>query len=304
MSLKGQLSNLHLLLRVPSFARWPLRIRFFCEDVYEAWLKWANVADAPLRQTIKIILDFDSPKEGRQNHPDLVKSGFEKDETGHPVSIGVQSIDPTYGSMKAYVEKSQNLAQGAEQLTCSCCGSCVNPSKEMMLVCAETDCRAVSHVACLSKAFLKATDGNEVIPIEGQCPTCKANIQWSELVKELTLRMRGQKEVARLLKPKRRKVGRTEVPLQEEEEEEEEVEPEDDLEDDLSVEDVIDEPKKYEANDAALEDTWETSSVSTVASEEMVDCTNDSNRRDQARDRRLSPVIEDSDGWEGVHILD
>ena len=55
------LSNLHLLLRVSSFARWPLSLHFFSPDVYKAWLKWCKSAAEPIQTTIAIIQDFPPP---------------------------------------------------------------------------------------------------------------------------------------------------------------------------------------------------------------------------------------------------
>lgn len=301
MSLKSQLSNLHLLLRVPSFARWPLGIRFFCEDVLEAWLKWSSEADAPLRRSINIHLDFNPSKEFLYSHPDLARSSFGGDSS-NTVPRGLQSVDPTYNSMKAYVDKSQNIVHSVEKLTCCCCGNGIDASREMMLLCPESKCRAVSHMACLSGTFLRDAKLHEVVPIEGQCPSCRADLKWTQLVKELTLRMRGHKEIDRLLKPKRRKAGVTEACAENAREEYEG--PEDDPEDDLSAEDVIDEPKKYEVSDACIEDSWETSSVSTVASEGVTNLNGESNLRYQYYNQQLSPVVEDSDGWEGVQVLD
>ncbi|KAL1593854.1 Slx4p interacting protein [Paraconiothyrium brasiliense] len=64
---------------------------------------------------------------------------------------------------------------------------------------------------CLSNWFL-AEEGRQdaLIPVEGTCPTCHTPLQWSTLMKELSLRTRGQKEVEAMFKPKRKtKTGST-----------------------------------------------------------------------------------------------
>ena len=72
-----------------------------------------------------------------------------------------------------------------------------------MLVCPKAECFATTHVACLARKFLSGQEGNPVIPISGPCTRCTAKLQWADLVKELSLRTRGNKEMAVLLKERR-----------------------------------------------------------------------------------------------------
>jgi hypothetical protein len=44
-----------------------------------------------------------------------------------------------------------------------------------------------------------------ITPIEGPCPSCNTMTKWRVLVQELSLRLRGQKEVNQLFKPTRKK---------------------------------------------------------------------------------------------------
>lgn len=73
-----------------------------------------------------------------------------------------------------------------------------------MLVCPQADCAATTHLACLARKFLSGQEGNPVIPISGTCPRCTTKLQWAELIKELSLRARGVKAIAVLLKKERR----------------------------------------------------------------------------------------------------
>ena len=44
-----------------------------------------------------------------------------------------------------------------------------------------------------------------MVPILGECPACKKQVTWAALMKELSLRLRGGKVVAKLLKPDRKR---------------------------------------------------------------------------------------------------
>lgn len=48
-------------------------------------------------------------------------------------------------------------------------------------------------------------DREVVVPIQGRCPQCGGHIQWVDMMKELSLRERGAKEVEALLKVKKRR---------------------------------------------------------------------------------------------------
>jgi len=65
-------------------------------------------------------------------------------------------------------------------------------------------------MTCLSSRFL-ANDvlADALIPTEGRCPTCKNPIRWVDLMRELTLRMRGEKEMEKLMKKPRERKAKT-----------------------------------------------------------------------------------------------
>lgn len=124
-------------------------------------------------------------------------------EGDEQASKGIHALDVTYQPMKPMIEKSQTLLAGSN----SCCAVChdpVNPAKSLLLVCVEEGCKTVSHLNCLSKHFLDVEQGsNAILPVEGRCPTCKITLRWSDLVKDLSLRMRGEKEVVELFRQRR-----------------------------------------------------------------------------------------------------
>ncbi|KAL8996435.1 MAG: hypothetical protein Q9188_006568 [Gyalolechia gomerana] len=110
VTLKKGLSVLHLLLRVPSFNRWPLAVRFFCSDVYNAWMESSKKVSGELRSDLQVTLDErqlteptdtietpSSPQAGR-------KRGFAPSGIG-----GVEGLDITYSGLKSHIEKSISL---------------------------------------------------------------------------------------------------------------------------------------------------------------------------------------------------
>lgn len=272
-TLKDKLANLHLLLRVPSFGRWPLQIRFFREDVYNAWKTWLDETDIPLRESIQVVEDFQGGTEASDHSYDQAR---------------VSALNVSYISFKSCIEKSLMMAN-MSTLSCSCCLGKVIMSSENILVCPKERCYGVSHLACLSSAFL-GINSEELVPIDGECPKCRSVLQWTHLVQELALRTRGEKELARIMRPKRRRAGTTDNQPREDIDELAE-------EDEINPECVIDEPSFLEA------EKWDGSVASSLS--------DSSNEEDQAihhsntdRGNELSIMIEDSEDSDNWHILD
>lgn len=203
MSLTDKVSNLHLLLRVPSFARWPLEVRFFCEDVHRVWQAWAKRVPEVTDDETKVILDMKRPPAEKDEN---MKNGQAKSKphAGVVGTGGLESMDVAYGGLKNHVEKSVFLLAEGEGTKCAVCTEHVDQNTGLIVVCPLDDCRAASHITCLSSRFLPLDKfTGAVIPTEGPCPACKESIRWVDLVKELTLRTRGAKEVGRLMKKPR-----------------------------------------------------------------------------------------------------
>lgn len=207
-SLTQMLANLHLLLRVPSFCRWPLQVRFFCEDVYQLWQRWNERADSGISKNIKVLLDIKAP-------------GSTIDDESHPLSIrnkakrrreaidhgGVEGVDVGYSKLKGYIEKSISLLAEETSTDCAVCSNHIGSESKTVLVCSQGACRAVFHMPCLAAKFLNGEGGSGlVVPTNGKCPSCKAELLWVDLVKEMSLRTRGEEIVAQLTKkPKAKK---------------------------------------------------------------------------------------------------
>lgn len=199
MSITDKISNLHVLLRVESFKRWPLAVRFFAEDVYRVWTVWGQRMPARLRDGMEVALEKPPP-------PPLAGEG----EVQAP--HGAAAIDATYLPMKPVLERSRDLLHGPLRHECSVCQEPIDKAKELLMVCPTTGCQATSHPVCLSRDFIangSATDA--VLPTVGRCRNCGESLQWTELARDLSLRLRGQSVLDAVFKSSRSKNGAVEL---------------------------------------------------------------------------------------------
>lgn len=158
---------------------------------------------------------------------------------------------------------------------------------------------------CLSARFLQEEGSSkDLVPLGGSCPTCKARLEWSTLVKEMSLRLRGEKEMQKVLKKKRKDKAApgVEVPStdQESEDSEDENEDEDDGEDMLTAANVAKHGSGWREppidNDDLMSVTSADSSVSRFSQL-------GSPSKSRSKDPHLEVVIEDSD-WENAEVLE
>jgi structure-specific endonuclease subunit SLX1 len=245
-SVASLLSNLHLLLRVPSFSRWPLELRFFSENVYKAWLKWCKTAAEPIRDSIKIIQDF--PTSDTASDDGLDSPRIEKTNLAH----GITALAVDYTKEKSHVEKGKNIVEFEREGACSICHSDLEHDAGLYTICPNLGCESVTHLTCLSQHFLKDEE-DELVPVKGQCPTCKAEIRWVNVVRELSLRLRGQKEVEKLLKGKRVRKARAVTAWQAADIDDEEDEDDDD---ELLNEIELLRESDFAKTDTIMGDTW------------------------------------------------
>lgn len=182
LSLTDRLANLHLLLRASSFERWPLKVTFYAEDVYRVWQKWTTQESATLRRDIDVVMDV---------------ACRTSDEDGKARSTGIQAIDVGYGALQPHLEKTQTLL--ATSPDCKICHTPLPSGGEMTLVCPTTGCETSYHLECLASTFLKHGI-DDLIPTTGSCLGCGSQLQWVDLVKELSLRMRGADEIKKIFK--------------------------------------------------------------------------------------------------------
>ena len=200
-SLTDKLSNLHLLLRTNYFSKWPLEVKFFCEDVYRVWQTWCHRVDGQIRAGITVRLDLKKHVPEKKADQPLAK----RRKTDSMGSGGVEGVDPTYRSLETVLEKGRFVFDVSAQLRCDICKAPLVLDRELITLCPHGECRSISHVTCLAEKFLREDPVASLVPIRGSCPGCKLDTVWVDLMKDLSLRVRGGKEMGKLLKQRRRR---------------------------------------------------------------------------------------------------
>lgn len=196
LGLTERLANLHLLLRSSSFERWPLRVVFYAEDVHRVWSRWLNQhpelkGNGGLREGLQVMLD------------DSTKRLPAAESSADDAPTGIRAIDVTYAPLKDHLAKSRTLLSESSNADCELCSKALPATGASTLVCPTDGCNAATHTTCLSAHFLTSAPEGTLLPTTGHCPSCKNESQWQDLVKELSLRMRGEKEMKALFKPPR-----------------------------------------------------------------------------------------------------
>ncbi|GAW18325.1 hypothetical protein ANO14919_078000 [Xylariales sp. No.14919] len=195
-SVKSIVSNLHLLLRVPSFARWPLKLHFFAPEVHGAWTKYCDTVSEPLRETVPVYTDFAPPQ----------SAADESVPTEDPSPWGIHALPLDYAPMKSYVEKTQSLYSFEREGACVVCNENLAHGEGLYATCSNALCEGTGHISCWSRHLLGSNPGEDIIPISGCCPKCGGEVIWGDMMKETSLRLRGQKEIEKLFKkPRKRK---------------------------------------------------------------------------------------------------
>ncbi|TPX09551.1 uncharacterized protein E0L32_009294 [Thyridium curvatum] len=197
LSQSSVISNLHLLLRVPSFARWPLKLHFFAPDVFTAWERWCNQSKETLGASRQVVTDFGP---GAVTTASSAQAGA--DSTAEE-SWGIHSLPLDYAPVKGYVAKGRQLFDFEQQGDCVVCEEPMRPDDGLYALCPNDGCDGVGHLRCWSRHMLdkepRSAD-EPIIPVQGSCPKCGSDIEWGHMMKELSLRVRGQKEVDKLLR--------------------------------------------------------------------------------------------------------
>lgn len=194
-NIKSIIANAHLLLRVPSFARWPLKIHFFTPEVYEVWTEHCATVSEPLSKVMSVHTDFPPPQ--------LETNENTSDEP--PSSWGIHALPLNYLPMKGYLEKTRSLYSFEREGSCAVCKEVLEPGEGLYATCSNDGCECTGHLSCWSRHLLGRQAKKEIIPVSGRCPKCKGQVVWGDMMKEMSLRLRGQKEVDKLLLKKTRK---------------------------------------------------------------------------------------------------
>ncbi|KAI1195649.1 GIY-YIG catalytic domain-containing protein [Nemania serpens] len=191
-SMTSIISNIHLLLGVPSFARLPLKLHFFAPEMHAAWTKCLEDASEALLRTIPVHTDF-APS---------------RNKSGDGASIepwGIHALPLDYARMKSYVEKTRELYSFEREGACVVCGENLPHGEGLYATCSNAGCEGTGHVACWSRHLLGDNVADAIIPISGRCPRCEGDVVWGDMMMEMSLRLRGQKEIEKLFKKPRGK---------------------------------------------------------------------------------------------------
>lgn len=188
-SLKSVVANLHLLIGVPSFARWPLNLHFLAKDAYTTWEARLKSVGEPPKAGIEIVTDFGPSPES---------------EASEPAPRGIHALPLDYSPIKPYVEKAHNVVSFEQEGNCVHCHQELESAKGLHPMCPNDGCKAMGHLDCWSKHALIGEDDGALIPERCACPSCGGKVRWGDMIKELSLRIRSPKDVEKLLKKKRR----------------------------------------------------------------------------------------------------
>ncbi|KAG5950544.1 hypothetical protein E4U53_004870 [Claviceps sorghi] len=179
------MANIHLLTGVSSFVRWPLDVHFFAREAYFAWQDRLESTQEGPRQGLRVLTDFAKPVHGvRENAP----------------TSGIHALPLDYLPMAKYVDKARAIVEFEQQGDCVHCSQHLEPDKGLYALCPNDACKAMGHLDCWSRHALSNDSIGHVIPNQCSCPSCGGDIRWGDMVKELSLRLRGDAEVKKLLK--------------------------------------------------------------------------------------------------------
>ncbi|KAL4923743.1 structure-specific endonuclease subunit SLX1 [Aspergillus undulatus] len=179
-SLNAHLEDLHLLLRSPYFRNWPLALRFFVTDVAQNWRGWCDRVDGVIPDHIKTITDG-------------ACAGVSPNHDGRHAQVGsIRDIKVDYMPLKDYLEKAMFLLDDIRYSNCKLCQEQYKEN-ELSVVCPRAGCTSTAHLLCLSAKFLDSTqESDRFVPHAGKCPTCLQTVEWSLMMKELSIRTRGK----------------------------------------------------------------------------------------------------------------
>jgi len=188
------LANLHLLLRVPAFARWPLSVRFFVEDLYAGWEAHCSTECGPLK-AVEVELDLRGSERSKSSSPPPgYRTGGKTKQFPPTGEGGLQGLDITNPNLDRHMQKARDLLRDGDIKCGICAGVFAHGGEAPAVVCPHAFCNHVAHLKCLSQVFLQTDDKDEVLPTEGVCPECKKPTKWVDLVKELSSRTRRKPE--------------------------------------------------------------------------------------------------------------
>jgi len=228
-------------------------------------------------------------------------------EQRESVNARIALIDASYKPFKSQLEHSIATLD-KEKLTCHCCNDKLDHEKMLTLVCSHEECDGLFHLTCLSKAFLGETD-DLMIPTNHPCPKCKRQLSWMDLVKDLSLRIRGEKEMKSLMKKPRKKANSAVV------EQTQVVDDEGDLLSELSdlsdiddsdVEEDLHIPQSESSGLAALKVRAQMMDEDTIIANPLPSVAKHGSAkfRSQSQSQDVYEIVDSEDEWAGADVVD
>jgi structure-specific endonuclease subunit SLX1 len=276
-------------------------------------------------------------------------NGLDANKRTFSPPLGIAAVPITYNPHKPHVKKSKDIIDFEREGACTVCAQGIRNDGRIIAICPHPGCESVSHLSCLSKSFIleESGDGDKydsrpptldtlpLVPVLGTCKGCGGTVRWVDVVKEVTLRMRGASELKKLLREPRKKASDVSSPRKKRSKEsnattrvgsviaaniEDELDHDDDAEeldgllDDVDEEDEEDEDDylditknnaRFSLPDGLSEDEWRIFDDFGDDDALMSDTStaHASPERSKFKGNRLDIVIEDSD-WDDAIVLD
>ena len=264
---------------------------------------YGDASISKVGSNIKVVLDAKTP----------ISQSVEPGAPLHTIrSGGVEGIDATYAPLKQHLQKSLALLEEKSTLQCVLCTSSIEDTQRAT-VCPHDSCIATSHLLCISNHFLKTEKQKDLlVPTVGQCPNCRRQTQWIDLVKEVSLRLRGGKEVVSLMKIRKQRATKKNGPVTELAKDSDVYYGSSDEEEELDDDEVMGAPYEVDMNDEAHLygtmaiaefDDEDLFSITSATSDPSVYSPQKGPHPSKYPRQDLDLIIEDSD-WDDAEILD
>lgn len=297
------------------------------------------------RKSLNVILDFPQNSctaltENLGPFESSSKQGSSLDANNRTFSspTGIAAVPITYNPHKPHVDKTKEIIDFEREGACTVCAKGIRNDDRIFAVCPHLGCECVTHLGCLSKSFIleESGDGDKndsqppildtlpLVPVLGTCNGCGGTVRWVDVVKEVTLRMRGKSELKKLLKEPRKKASDGSSPQKKRSKDnnatsragttiatsiEDELDHGDDVEELDGLLDTVDEEDEDEARftlpDGPSEEEWRIFDDfgDDDALMSPMSTAHTSPERSKSRENRLDILIEDSD-WDDAIVLD
>ncbi len=191
-------------------------MHFFSSEAYASWNKWCSTVSETLRDSLAVVTDFGdaaAKRTTKKKAPSAAAEGSSAEDMPADTEIaeaepwGIHALPLDYEPTKEYVSKGQNVFDFEREGDCVICREAIASGEGLHALCSNDGCSGVGHLSCWWKHLLPTRGGadGDILPIQGRCPKCNGEVQWVDMMKELTLRTRGKAEIAKLLKTKRKR---------------------------------------------------------------------------------------------------